>query len=261
MSEVQSAPHVDDWDVHWEDFTEANKRNPAQEYRRRLAIQLLERREAPRHLLDIGSGNGEFLRVAGRRWPQAELLGLEMSEVGVQQSRARVPGAEFRVCDLMEGAGPIGGRERWATHAVCSEVLEHVDDPVLLLRNARRWLAPGCRLVVTVPGGPMSAFDRHIGHRRHFAPPQLAATMREAGLTVAMTAGAGFPTFNLYRSMVILAGSRLVSAGDAKAEHTPDGLLLRGAMATFRPLFHLTLPRSPMGWQTIGVGYEPADRG
>jgi SAM-dependent methyltransferase len=248
---------VDDWDVHWEDFTEANKRNPAQEYRRRLALQLLERREIPNRLLDIGSGNGEFLRVAADRWPNAELLGLEMSEVGVAESARRVPRADFQVCDLIEGNGPLPAHQGWATHAVCSEVLEHVDDPVLLLRNARRWLSPGSRVVLTVPGGPMSAFDRHIGHRRHFSPDQLAATMRAAGFSVALTAGAGFPSFNLYRSMVILAGHRLVSAGDTKAEDTADGLLLRAAMSAFRPLFYLCLPRSPLGWQTIGVGYEP----
>jgi 2-polyprenyl-3-methyl-5-hydroxy-6-metoxy-1,4-benzoquinol methylase len=36
---------------------------------------------------------------------------------------------------------------------VCSEVLEHVDRPRELLANAAAYLAPGCRLVVTVPGG------------------------------------------------------------------------------------------------------------
>ena len=75
-----------------------------------------------------------------------------------------------RVRDLLRDPAPDAEWAGWATHAVCSEVLEHVDEPVVLLRNARSWLAPGCRLVVTVPGGPMSAFDRHIGHRRHFSP-------------------------------------------------------------------------------------------
>ena len=41
----------------------------------------------------------------------------------------------------------------WATDAVCSEVLEHVDSPVLFLQAARPWLADGSRLIVTVPGG------------------------------------------------------------------------------------------------------------
>src|SRR3546814_18015665 len=72
-------------------------------------------------------------------------------------------------------------------------------------------MAPGCRLVVTVPGGPMSAFDRHIGHRRHFTPPALAALLTDAGLAVERTDGAGFPFFNLYRLGVIARGHRLVA--------------------------------------------------
>jgi glycosyltransferase involved in cell wall biosynthesis len=45
-----------------------------------------------------------------------------------------------------------------------------VDEPARLLRNARTFLAPGCHLVVTVPGGPRSASDLRIGHRRHYDP-------------------------------------------------------------------------------------------
>jgi hypothetical protein len=63
--------------------------------------------------------------------------------------------------------------------------------------------------------------------------------------------------FYVYRSLVILAGDRLVSAGDVEAENTADGWMLRLAMLAFRPLFLLNLPRSPWGWQTIGVGREP----
>jgi len=241
----------DDWDDHWEDFGDANQHNPAQEYRRRLALYLLGRRSAPERLLDIGSGNGELLAAASRRWRSAQLAGLDLSESAVAEARRKVPGARFRVCDLIRDAAPELGEAAWATHAVCSEVLEHVDDPVALLRNSRNWLVPGCRVVVTVPGGPMSAFDRHIGHRRHFSPDDLGAVMAAAGLEVALVAGAGFPFFNVYRSLVIARGDRLI--GDAGS----DGRLLRGAMAMFRPLLLICLPRSPFGWQTIGVGREP----
>ncbi len=62
----------------------------------------------------------------------------------------------------------------WADFAVCSEVLEHLDDPVLFLKNSAALMSPGCKLIVTVPGGPMSAFDKHIGHRRHFSKLDLS---------------------------------------------------------------------------------------
>jgi SAM-dependent methyltransferase len=247
----------DRWDSHWDDFGKANERNPAQEYRRRLALWLLERRGTPQRLLDIGCGNGELLATAAARWPTAELLGLELSEAAVADARRKVPGARFRACDLLAGARPGPGEAGWATQAVCSEVLEHVDDPVALLRSARRWMAPGCRLVVTVPGGPMSAFDRHIGHRRHFSPEDLREVLSAADLDATLAAGAGFPFFNLYRRLVIMRGESLIADARPNAEHTPSGLMVRAGMAAFRPLFWLNLPRSRFGWQTVAVAREP----
>jgi trans-aconitate methyltransferase len=248
---------VDDWDAHWRTLGDAARLNPAQEYRRRLSLQLLERRGNPVRLLDVGSGTGELLEAAAERWPGTEMLGLEMSRTGVRQARVTVPRATFEVCDLMRGPGEVGSRSGWATHAVCSEVLEHVDDPVTLLRNARTWLAPGCRLVVTVPGGPMSAYDRHIGHRRHFSGVDLRATLTGAGLEVRSILHAGFPCFNVYRLLVILAGDRVIADADADAGETLRGALLRTAMLAFRPVFRLNLPRSPLGWQTVAVAQEP----
>jgi SAM-dependent methyltransferase len=250
-------PAGDDWDEHWDEFGDANEHNPAQEFRCDLSLYLLARRGTPRRLLDIGSGNGELLAVAARRWPAAELAGLELSPSAVVAAQVKVPTARLRVCDLLTQPEPGPDEAGWATHAVCSEVLEHVDDPVELLRNARGWLAPGCRVVVTVPGGPMSAFDRHIGHRRHFSPGDLGQLMTAAGLHVRLVAGAGFPFFNLYRALVIARGEKLVADARPDAKRTPQGMVIRFGMAAFRPLMLLSLPRSPLGWQTIGVAEEP----
>jgi SAM-dependent methyltransferase len=250
----------DDWDSHWEQFDRANERNPAQGYRRRLTLRLLGRHGDPVRLLDIGSGNGEFLAAASTRWPGAELSGLELSESAVQRSRLKLPIARLRACDLLRAPIPEDGESSWATHATCSEVLEHVDDPVALLRNARAWLAPGCRVVVTVPGGPISAFDRYIGHRRHFSPSDLREVMSAAGLEVLQVAGAGFPFFNVYRALVIGRGDKLIADVRSDAQRTPVGLLARAAMAGFAALFLLNLPRCRFGWQTVGVGREPLDR-
>jgi trans-aconitate methyltransferase len=258
VSSLTSHTDADDWDSHWSDLGDAARLNPAQDYRRRLCLELLGRHGDPRRLLDIGSGTGELLGAALRRWPRTSMLGLEMSRVGVEQASLAYPEARFEVCDLLDGAGDAGDHRAWATHAVCSEVLEHVDDPALLLRNARIWLAPGARLVVTVPGGPMSAYDRHIGHRRHFSPETLTETLREAGFEVSLTMRAGFPWFNVYRSLVILAGERLVQDAGADSAKTFAGRLTRAAMRSFRPLFLTNLPRSPFGWQTVAVAREPS---
>jgi len=250
------SPPVDDWDRHWDAYAVAAARNPAQRYRRRLALALLERRGAPRRLLDLGCGQGDLLLAASARWSEAELLGVEPSAVGVAQARVKAPSARFFQSDLEDTEAIPQELRGWATHAVCSEVLEHVDDPVALLSAARMLMAPACRLVVTVPGGRMSAFDRHIGHRRHYTPEKLAAELRAAGLGVRLATGAGFPFFNLYRALVIMRGERLAHDVAAEGASGPSAAA-RAAMLAFRPLMALNLPRSRWGRQIVSVAQAP----
>src|SRR5437763_1411072 len=82
---------------------------------------------------------------------------------GVGIARRKVPRATFLAADIFKPPAALKEFAGWATHAICSEVLEHVDDPASFLKQAGEFLSPDARLIVTVPGGPMSAFDRHIG--------------------------------------------------------------------------------------------------
>jgi SAM-dependent methyltransferase len=243
----------DNWDQHWADFAVAAGINPAQHYRHQLIIRLLAREGSPRHVLDIGSGTGDLAAVVRAALPSAEILGLELSKEGVDLARRKVPDARFEERDLMAPEQAPAKQRAWATHAVCSEVLEHLDEPERVLTNAIPYLAPGCVLIVTVPGGPMSAFDQHIGHRRHFRPKELRRLLEQAGFEVERATGAGFPFFNLYRIVVILRGRRLVS--DVSAGDTPRPA--RIVMSLFAHLFRLNLDRSRWGWQTVAYARLP----
>jgi trans-aconitate methyltransferase len=244
----------DDWDRHWHDQAEATERNPAQRYRREIVCKLLRSHScnAAARILDIGSGQGDLARDLHRTFPQAEITGLELSATGVEVSSRKVPDARFVQRDLLEHGdpGPLAG---WAQFAVCSEVLEHLDDPALLLQNASQYLAPGCLLIVTVPGGPQSEFDRYIGHRQHFTPAKLRALLESTGFNAELAATAGFPFFNLYRMVVISRGKRLIAdvQGGAKSP------LAAATMALFRLLFALNINGSPWGWQTVAAARWP----
>ena len=132
-------------------------------------------------------------------------------------------------------------------------MLEHLDEPEALLTNAIPYLAPGCVLLVTVPGGPMSAFDRHIGHRKHYGPKELRRLLERAGFEVERVTGAGFPFFNLYRLVVILRGRRLVAEAAAGETSIPARLVMAG----FGFLFNLNLDASRWGWQTVAYARLP----
>lgn len=207
--------------------------------------------------VDIGSGQGDLAAMLVRVYPDARVLGLELSAEGVAIAAAKVPAASFVQRNLLIESPVPTGLAGFGEVAVCSEVLEHVDDPVRVLRNARPYLAPGCRLVITVPGGPMSAFDRHIGHRRHHTPSSLRHVIDGAGFDTIAVFRSGFPFFNLYRMMVILRGRRLIE--DVSQER--DGSISAGVaslvMRVFRTLFRFNLTRSPWGWQIVGIARVP----
>jgi 2-polyprenyl-3-methyl-5-hydroxy-6-metoxy-1,4-benzoquinol methylase len=248
----------DDWDQHWHNQADVAERNPAQRYRRDIVCKLLRSHSCMgnANILDIGSGQGDLARDLRSQFPQAEITGLELSATGIQVSSRKVPGARFVQRNLIEPGDP-GGLAGWAQFAVCCEVLEHLDDPALLLRNASAYLAPGCLLIVTVPGGPQSEFDRHIGHRQHYTPAKLSALLEASGFEVEAATTAGFPFFNLYRMVVISRGKRLVTA----VESGSHSLLAKAVMALFRPLFSLSLPGTGWGWQTVAAARWPGPRG
>jgi SAM-dependent methyltransferase len=259
------APDPDDWDHHWDAYGEAAEGNPANVYRRRLVMSLLGRPPAGATVLDIGSGQGEFAIHLRETYPAVAVWGVEHSAAGVERGRAAAAarGVEvsFTQFDLLQPVTLDPGQSA-ADYAVCSEVLEHVEDPVRLLRNSRSLLLPGCRVVVTVPGGPRSAFDRHIGHHRHFKAADLRGVLTDAGYAVERVLRAGFPFFNIYKLAVIARGRRLIADVEDRAPGTTPSRIELAATRFFDTGFKHNRDDFPLGWQMAAVARVPgADPG
>jgi SAM-dependent methyltransferase len=252
----------DDWDAHWSNYGDASgELNPANRMRERLILGLLGHVPPTATIVDIGSGQGDLAFLLAQQYPGARVLGVEYSSEGVVRARRRASergvDVSFLERNLLEEVPPED-RTINAEYAVCSEVLEHVDEPAVLLRNAAGYLSSGCRLVITVPGGPRSAFDRHIGHRRHFTPALLERVIEDAGLDVVTAERAGFPFFNLYKLLVIARGQKLIDdverpdgtgSGQSPAAHATLTLVDR--------LLRYNAPPGRFGWQIVAVARKP----
>jgi 2-polyprenyl-3-methyl-5-hydroxy-6-metoxy-1,4-benzoquinol methylase len=250
----------DDWDDHWDKYGEAAKGNPANDYRHAMVLRLLGPLPKGAVVLDIGSGQGQFAIDVQEANPQAAVFGVEYSAEGVQRARRLaeqkgVP-AIFFERNLLEPS--VRDPELpLATHAVCSEVLEHVDDPVTLMSNAISLLAPGAKVVVTVPGGPRSAFDKHIGHFRHFTAPLLHQVLTEAGLDVDRVLRTGFPFFNVYKLAVIARGQKLVDDMEHRKPGAQPSGLEKALTSFFSRTFPLNRDDARLGWQLAAVAHVP----
>jgi SAM-dependent methyltransferase len=258
MSEPRAAGDVaDDWNTHWANYADTNAHNPAQTYRRRLILEALDLAHAagPVRLIELGCGHGDFARDVLSTHPEVQFVGIDRAATGVAIARRNVHAGVFEQADLTVLESLPARYHGFATHAVCSEVLEHIDDPVAALRTARALLAPGCRLVLTVPAGPMSAFDRHIGHRRHYSPQDFERVLSQAGLELVSLRGAGFPFFNLYRLAVVSRGAALIRDAGEHGERLP--LQARAVIRLFSTLFRYNRDAGRRGWQLIAIAREP----
>ncbi|MBY0504087.1 MAG: class I SAM-dependent methyltransferase [Bryobacteraceae bacterium] len=76
------------WHAHIYDFTRW-----AFLFGRRALIQQAARRRAPRRILEIGCGTGTNLLALTRLFPQAEIVGIDLSEDMLAKARRKVPSA------------------------------------------------------------------------------------------------------------------------------------------------------------------------
>ncbi len=244
---------IDDWDQHWAQFGAIMESGPLSMYRKKLIVDLLraEGCRAGSGVLDVGSGRGAMLEAICHAIPGVRATGLELSEVGVRAAQKRLPSARFIHRDLLVPVEPNTIPCDLAEFAVCSEVLEHVDVPEVMLRNAARYMSAGCVIVVTVPCGPMSEFERHLGHRRHYSPDEIAGVIERSGFEVRRRIAAGFPFLNLFRLMMVIRGAALID--DAAKAPT---LAVRLTRTVFAGLFRLNL--NLLGWQTVVVARKRA---
>jgi 2-polyprenyl-3-methyl-5-hydroxy-6-metoxy-1,4-benzoquinol methylase len=161
---------TDDWDDHWKRYNQSNSENPAQKYRFKLILEELRkfRDQDSLKVIDIGCGQGDLLFATQNLFPSFKLMGLELSQEGVNIVKEKTGLPNIFQVDLLNYTDELRKFHGWADVIVCSEVLEHVDDPDLFLKTSLMFLKSKGMLIITVPGGPMSSFDISIGHRQHF---------------------------------------------------------------------------------------------
>lgn len=126
----------------------------------RVALELLEGRDFEA-LLDVGCGDGRFLREAARHYPEARLLGVDYSERAIALARAMNPGLDYRALNILEERpdGRFGA-------ATAIEVLEHIppDDLPAFAGAIADCLEPGGHFACTVPHRNKAVSAKHYQH-------------------------------------------------------------------------------------------------
>ena len=160
-------------------------------------------------VLDVGCHIGDLLLTLKARG--LEVSGIESSPSAIARCRAR--GLQVTQGTIEEVQLPDAAYQT----ITLSHVLEHVADPVAVLRKLYRALAPGGRIVIAVPnraGLAARIFGRHWHgwdppfHLIHFDRESLAGVLEAAGLAVDRVLTRGNPD-DVTRSVRKMLGRRI----------------------------------------------------
>lgn len=170
-------------------------------------VDLADLKNTPQPILEMGLGTGLTLNQLVERH-QLQIDVVEGSAALCEQARQRY-GSQIGVHQSFF--------ERYQSdkkyHAILAlHVLEHVDDPIQVLRNMGQALAPGGRIIALVPNAlslhrrlavqmglqpaldTLSDRDHLVGHQRVFTPNSLTQAFEQAGFSIEQTFGFGLKT-------------------------------------------------------------------
>ena len=233
-----------DYDEQWSRLSDFIKYNPGTRHRRRLiSAAIANLAQPPKSVLDVGCGPGELIIDLKRLCPTAKLSGLDFSTVAIDACRRAHPDLTFHVADIVESA-----LDFTFDLIVCSEVTEHVDDPVRALRNMRTMTTEGGFLVLTTPHGRIHSTELAIGHLKHPRRNELNQWLQEAGFTVVRMRQWGWPGYSALKYLANLAPATAI-------DHLGHGEYSEAIKRLNDIAYHLTqwlsLPASPLGPQFV----------
>ncbi|MCI0391803.1 MAG: class I SAM-dependent methyltransferase [Acidobacteria bacterium] len=152
-------------------------------------------------VLEMGCGRGETTRMLAEIFPHLHVV--DASRRCIELASVKVPETARFFQGFFEEFEPPCRYDS----ILLLEVLEHLEDPVLVLKRAASWLNPGGTLHIMVPharslhrrlGVAMGLLpavdalndrDRQVGHRRVYTLESLLAEVNDAGLQVARHQG------------------------------------------------------------------------
>jgi 2-polyprenyl-3-methyl-5-hydroxy-6-metoxy-1,4-benzoquinol methylase len=150
-----------------------------------------------RSLLELGLGHGITATVFGKHFKRHVVI--DASPAVIANFRKNYPDSQV---EIVESYFEDFSTEERFDVIVFGFILEHVDDPVLILKHFRRFLRPGGRMFVTVPNAEvlnrrlghlagmlpdMTSLSEHdvlLGHKRYYTVATLKQDLESAGYVI-----------------------------------------------------------------------------
>jgi len=184
-------------------------------------------------ILDIGCSTGFLLADLNAAFPQALVMGADVvlgPLLNLAKNTSDVPLLHFDLtrCPLPDNSLDV---------AVLLNVLEHIEDDALAVRQLYRILKPGGIAVIEVPAGPelFDIYDELLMHYRRYKLPGLRQIFLDSQFTILRQAHLGF---FLYPGFFLVKQFRRKKRSDISEEEIPNLVRQNINRTGKNPFFH-----------------------
>lgn len=151
-------------------------------------------------VVDVGCGDGGSILFCARKGARAIAIDLDpdtLAKTKAKLDEIHPSRHETHVAD----ASALPLPDAFATRIICTEVLEHVDDPQKVLNELFRIGRPGALYLLSVPDALQENMQKHVAPPLYFQKPnhirivereQFSQWVEEAGLVVEQQTSYGF---------------------------------------------------------------------
>ncbi len=176
-------------------------------------------------LLELGLGHGYTTDIFSRRFERHVVL--EGSPAVIRNFRDKHPNCR---AEIVETYFENFAADECFDVIVMGFILEHVEDPLLILRRFRNFLAPGGRMFLAVPNAEvlnrrlghlagllddmteLSENDQLLGHNRYYTVDSLSADVALAGCRVDRLEGIYLKPFTTRQIVSLQLGRKVIDA-------------------------------------------------
>jgi len=194
--------------MHWSNYAEFEAYRQRADALTAMILQITPSSSPPAKVLDLGCGDGLFTHLIARGG--AHGIGLDPEPAAVEQAAGRVseeaaqgsyggnPAPQFIL-----GQGESLPSEAGSIQTVAMlDVIEHLPNPVAILREVERVLVPGGHLVISTPEWQYGESSDALYHVCEYSLPELTGQVQAATqLKVCQTGRIG----GAYRDLIVVA--------------------------------------------------------
>lgn len=121
-------------------------------------------------VVDLGCGDSGNSYYCAKRG--AHVIAVDVDPAALAAVKARIAQLDPDLCTtLVSDANPLPLADETATRIICTEVLEHVEDPDQVLAELFRIGKPGARYLLSVPGSLSENMQKHVAPPQYFKRP------------------------------------------------------------------------------------------